>query len=81
MLVGQNRQPQRQVPIGDAAVSDELMTLATILREVMADKGIGIRRLESLSGIDRRTIQRILAGKTDPRVGVLERLCEALDGV
>lgn len=47
----------------------------------MADKGIGIRRLESMSGIDRRTIQRILAGKTDPRVGVLERLCEALDRV
>lgn len=52
--------------------------LSTILRETMSDKGVGIRRLESLSGIDRRTIQRILGGKTDPRVGVLARLYNAL---
>ncbi len=53
--------------------------LGDILRAAMKDKGIGIRRLESLSGVNRRIIQRALKGDQDLRAGTLEKIVAGLD--
>lgn len=55
------------------------VSLGEILRAAMDDKGLGIRRLESLSGVNRRTIQRVLKDKVDVRANALKMIIEALD--
>lgn len=55
------------------------VTFGDILKAAMEDKGIGVRGLASASGLDRRIIQRALNGTVEPRVGVLEKIVEALE--
>lgn len=55
------------------------VTFGDILRAAMEDKDMGVRQLASMTGLDRRIIQRALNGREEPRVGVLEKIVAALE--
>jgi transcriptional regulator with XRE-family HTH domain len=48
-----------------------------VLRHARRRAGLTQRALAALSGIPQETIARIEAGRTDPRVGTLDRLLKA----
>lgn len=49
-----------------------------LLKEIMEEKGISIRRAELLTGVKRGTIHNIITGKTIPTLDVLEKLAKGL---
>jgi transcriptional regulator with XRE-family HTH domain len=50
-----------------------------ILKAWRTEKGIGTIKLASITGLDRRYIQRVEAGVIDPTATTLKLLCNALD--
>lgn len=55
------------------------VTFGDILKAAMEDKDMGVRQLASMTGLDRRIIQRALNGRVEPRVGVLQKIVDALE--
>ncbi|MEU5102053.1 helix-turn-helix transcriptional regulator [Streptomyces sp. NPDC021354] len=59
---------------GAAAVQDVARTLAQILRE----RGLSLRRIAEISGVNRQAIADLLEGRSWPDIATVARLGDAL---
>lgn len=60
-------------------VLDDRRALGARIRELRVRANLTQERLAELTGVDRRTLQRIEAGSSDPRLSALTLIAEGLD--